>query len=123
MPGPKFRRNIGGQTVVQKRAPLVTDSSDNTQYRDWAHATLTTVTECSVQPFVLSNRYSIEENSAREFSDTVYRVWAPPSPAWQHTDRVLIDGVEHEVWAHPVTHYYYDGTPCMQTFLAKLRID
>lgn len=88
---------LGSDDIIIKRAPLVTDTRDNTQYRDWANATETPVKNCNVQPFLLTDKLKVERNMDREFVDDTWRVWAPPGTDVLYTDRVEFRGIEYEV--------------------------
>ncbi len=116
-----FRGHLGGFTVTRLRAALITDSSDNTEYRDWAHAVSTVLTNCDVQPFLLSSRLSVEVDIAREYSGTLYRVWIDPKYDVVYTDRIIWDGDTFDVQAQPSKWGYADGTRAHSNFLMKLR--
>lgn len=120
MTSPHFRKKLGNETLTFLRAPLVTDS-DNTKYRDWPNAVSTLVPYCAVQPFLLSSRLSVEIETYREYSSTLYRVWAPVGFRPVYTDRALWDGVEYEVDAEPSIWKYSDGTISHYNMLIKLR--
>lgn len=116
----KFVLPLGGHTLTVLRAPLITDT-DNTKYRDWLNAVQTVLVGCEVQPFLLSSRLSVEIETYREYSSTLYRVWAPPAFRPVYTDRLLWNGVIYEVDAEPSIWSYSDGTPSHLNFLMRLR--
>lgn len=89
---------LGNDTIVIRTYPLVTDSVDNTKYRDYTATPIeTTVKFCNVQPFLLTDKLKIERSIDREYSEDTWRVWAPVGTVVEHTDRVLFRGVEYEV--------------------------
>lgn len=112
---------LGKTPIVVVRAALVTDTRDNTSYRDWAHASSTTVTDNMVEPFLLSNQLIKENNAGREFSATIYRVWSPPAAGIEYTDRVEYLGDTYEVWGHPQLWVDFRNKPHHWNFLMKLR--
>lgn len=117
----RFVRPLGGHTLTFLRAPLITDT-DNTEYRNWAAATPTVIAGCEVQPFLLSSRLSVEIETYREFSSTLYRVWMPPGWKPVYTDRVIWKGVTYEVDAEPAVWSYEDATESHYNFLMRLRL-
>ena len=121
MPLPHFRRSLGAHTLTVLRAPMITDPVDNTQSRDWQHPTSTPITGCEVQPFLLSSRLEVEVDTLREFSRTLYRVWAPGAADIQYTDRIVWRGTTYEVVAEPGLWSYGDATPSHTNFLMGLR--
>lgn len=90
-------RPLGNDTIQIKRAPLVVEPAGNEQYRDWANATLTTVSHCNLQPFLPSDRLQYEVNAEREFSRAVWRLYCPPGTDLLPSDRVIYAGEEYEV--------------------------
>lgn len=112
---------LGSETVTIIRAPLVTDSRDNSVTRDWAHATSTDVTGCMVQPFRMSNKLVTEDMIEREFARQFFRIWAPAGTDVLYTDRVSWRGQDMEVWAQKGTWVDFEGNEDHVQFLGILR--
>ena len=112
---------MGNNTVVVLRAPLVDDPVDNTAYRDWSNATSVTYTGCMVQPFQLSSKLQIEMNIDREFSAAYFRVWMPAGADVGPYDRLLINGVTHDVYGVPGSWYDLGGTESHVSVLTYVR--
>lgn len=100
---------IGSNTVQIKRAPLVIDPRDNSLYRDWGNATLTTVNGCMIEPFPMAEKLNIEDNRDREFSKSAVRVYCPIGTDVVYTDRILAEDHEWQVLGHPGKWYDLKG--------------
>jgi hypothetical protein len=93
--------DLGEQTIVIRRASMTSDRY-GAKVRDWAHASVTTVEYCSVQPL-----NAIENDVDREYANTHMRLYAPAGTDLVATDRVEYGGVTWEVdgepfhWADP----------------------
>lgn len=98
-------RALGKSVIVIVRAPLLTDSRDNTLYRDWENATRTTVINCMVQPFPMAEKLNFEDNRDREYSRSAARFYLPPDADVIYTDRIEFDGHEWQVLGHPGTWF------------------
>lgn len=99
-------RPLGREVVTVVRAQLVENTRDESLYRDWANATETDYSGCSVQPFILSEKFQAEDTTDREFLRYTLRVWGPPNMDVEYTDKVVWRGKEYEVssldgvWSH-----------------------
>lgn len=82
---------LGRHTIVVRRATVAEDEYGNDQ-RDWATATSTTVTGCSVQPVL-----GAEVTVGRETVVSRWQVWAPDGTDLLATDRVEWDGSTYDV--------------------------
>ena len=100
---------LGKNVVTRIRAPLVTDTVDNTLYRDWANAEETDIPNCMVEPFPLSEKLNFEDSRNREFAQSAVRVYAPPSADLVYTDRLRIAGEEYQILGHPGKWYDFKG--------------
>lgn len=112
---------LGKNTVYIKRAPLVTDSRDNTLYRDWDNATLTPINDCMVEPFPLAEKLNYEDNRDREFSRSAVRIYCPPTTDVVYTDRIVHDGYEWSVLGHPGTWYDFKAKKHHKSVIAQIR--
>ena len=93
---------IGSSTVILLRAPLAHDARSGSFYRDWDNPVQITITGCSVQPYALSEKLSVENEDNREHARSSIRVYAPAgSPLPEPTDRALYRGIQWEIYAFP----------------------
>jgi hypothetical protein len=84
-------------TITRVRAPLVADAYGTAdKERDWANATRTTITGCSVQPSSGS-----EYKLGREAVITTWRLYAPDGTDLLAGDRVIWDEDLYEVDGDP----------------------
>lgn len=113
---------LGNTTITRKRAALVTNARDGSKQRNWAGATLTPITGCMVEPFLLSNQLVQEVNAGREYGSNFLRVWAPAGADVVYTDHVIYRGVEFEVWGPPTPWYDFDDNLSHINFLLRERI-
>lgn len=102
---------VGPHTIVVIRAPLVTDTRDNSKWRDWANATETTVNHCMVQPYRMAEKLNAEDEIDREFAQTSFRVFAPPTTDVVYTDRIRYREEEFEVLGKPGLWHDLQGRP------------
>lgn len=114
-------RFLGKDTFVVRRAPLVTNPRDNTQYRDWDNATDTLVTNAQVQPFLLSEKLNFEITKEREFARTGIRFFAPADTDVQHTDRIIYRGEQYDVLGHDGDWTNFRGKVDHVAFIARRR--
>lgn len=114
-------RWFGRETVVVVRAPLVTDSRDNTQYRNWENPTRTTVNGCGVEPFPLAEKLNFEENRGREFARSAVRIYMPPGTDVVATDRLEWDGKTFQVLGHPGKWSRFNGREHHVAVIAQQR--
>lgn len=82
-------------TVTIVHAELVSDSYNN-RIRDWAHVTRTPVRA------VVDETVSSEATDGKDQTDTVYRIYLPPSTAVTAQDRLEWDGLVLEVSGEPI---------------------
>lgn len=90
-------QQLGNETITVLRATMKTDAFDNSKYRDWTKPKKTTVRKCSVQPFILSEKYAAEFEVEREHVRQMLRVWCPAGTQVEYTDRIIHRGVEYDV--------------------------
>jgi len=114
-------RPLGIESVIVVRASFATSTRDNSQYRDWANATQTTISGCNVQSFILSEKLLQEKNAEREFIQQVYRVWAPAGTDVQFSDRIIWRGVEYDVLGVPGVWNHIMGPEHHRDFMIRLR--
>lgn len=91
-------RPLGRATLTLLRAPLVTNPRTNAQTRDWTNAEEIIVEQCSVQPFRVAERLSMELNTSREFARSTYRVYAPAGTEIEPSDRAVYRGDTYELF-------------------------
>jgi len=93
---------VGTTTVVLIRAPLVPSVRGGQLQRDWDNAVEYVITGCSVQPYALSEKLSVETLDNREHARSSVRVYAPSgSEMPESTDRARYAGITWEIWAFP----------------------
>lgn len=114
-------RPLGNQSIVVVRAPLAPNARDGTLERNWAAATRTTVSGCSVQPFKLAEKLNFEDNREREFARTALRVFAPAGTDIESTDRMEYAGKTFDVFGHSGSWNDFTGTQHHVAFVARLR--
>lgn len=114
-------RALGSETVIVKRAPLKTDSRDNSKWRDWANATQTTVKKCMIEPFPLAEKLNYEDNRDREFARSAVRIYMPPGTDVVSTDRLIWDGKEYQVLGHPGKWSRFNGKEHHISVIAQIR--
>ncbi len=112
-------RPLGGNTIIILRANLLTDPRDNSQYRDWPHATETTVTGCMVEPYPLAEKLNVEDMRDREFVRTALRVYAPKTTDVVYTDRVLFNGILYKLFGDGNDWFHLDGTKNHVAFIIR----
>lgn len=113
--------DLGNDTIVRVRAPLVRNSRDNSEYRDWAAAGRKTYTRCMVQPFLPSNRLLLEDNKGREFQQEPMRVYVPTEDDFVFTDRVEYRGKSYDITTDPAPWTGLTGVLEFWTFVMRLR--
>src|SRR5678809_1678454 len=100
---------LGKNTITRIRAPLLTDTVDNSQWRDWSSAEQTQITNCMVEPFPLSEKLNFEDGRNREFSQSAVRVYCPAGTDIVYTDRLIIRDEEYNILGHPGKWYDFKG--------------
>jgi len=113
--------DLGNDTIIRVRAPLVRSPRDNSESRDWAHASRLAVSNCKVEPFLASNRLLVEVNAGREFQQEPFRVYAPPDSDWAYTDRVEWLGKSYDITAEPAGWTNLDGELEFWAFVMRIR--
>jgi hypothetical protein len=116
-----LNRPLGQQSFIRRRAPLVTNPRDNTAYRDWDNAVDTVITNCSIQPYRLSEKLNFEITVEREFSRTSMRFFCPPETDIESTDRILYDGHEYDVLGHEGAWFDLHGNRHHVAFIGRRR--
>lgn len=115
-------RPLGVETLTIVRAVLAVSARDNSEYRDWANATETVITQCAVQPFVLSEKLVEEVNAEREFIKQAWRVWAPAGTDVLYTDRAIWRGEEYEVLGITGIWNHVYGPEHHRSFMIRARV-
>ncbi len=111
---------LGSDSFYVVRAVLVVDSVDNSSYEDWDNATQTLVSGANFQPFLI-NMADREFNKDRRFSESFYRVYAPPGTDVRYTDKILFNGKMHEISGEPNNWRKFSGDLHHVAFLVRLR--
>jgi hypothetical protein len=114
-------RRLGQDEFIIRRAPLVTNPRDNTEYRDWDNATDTLVIYAQVQPFLLSEKLNFEITKEREFVRAGMRFFAPVGTDIRHTDRVIYLDDEYEVFGLDAPWTNFRGRLDHVAFIARRR--
>lgn len=118
---PILSRPLGSQSFTRVRAALVPSGRDGTLQRDWANATETTVTKCSIQPFRLAEKLNFEDNREREFARSALRVFAPAGTDVEPTDRVIYNGDTYDVFGFNGEWSGFDGLAHHVAFVIRRR--
>ena len=79
---------LGNDVFYVLRAPLVADARTGSLSRDWSQAARLPVIWALITPFELAQKLSVEDNREREFSQTHFKVFAPPGTDIVYTDRI-----------------------------------
>lgn len=116
-----LNRPLGNDSFVRRRAPLVKNPRDNTYYRDWSQATEVTITDCSIQPYRMSEKLNFEITEEREFSRTVLRFFCPPGTDVESTDVIIYRGREYTVFGHAGEWFDLHGNFHHVAFIARHR--
>jgi hypothetical protein len=74
-----------------------------------------------VEPFPLAEKLNHEENRDREFSRTAFRVYMPADTDVLRTDRLVIDGLECDVFGHPGPWFDFKGIKNHVAVIARIR--
>jgi hypothetical protein len=114
-------RPLGSDTFTIVRAALVTDSRDNSEYRDWDNATRTDIPDSNIQPFPMAEKLNFEDNRDREYSRTAIRVYAPPGTVVEPTDRIEFDGGTYDVFGAAGPWRRFSGQERYVQFIARIR--
>jgi len=114
-------RPLGVETLTVCRAPLTVSARDNSEYRDWANEVQTQVGGCNVQPFILSEKYTAELNSERDYLTVLFKVWAPSGMDIVYTDQVIWRGTRYEVLGFAGQWDHIMGPAHHRSFLLRLR--
>lgn len=114
-------RPLGIETITILRAPLVASSRDNSQQRDWPNAVTHDLLQCNVQPFILSEKYTAEINTEREYLTVLFKVWAPAGSDVLYTDRAQWRGTEYEILGLTGNWDHIMGGEHHKSFLLRLR--
>lgn len=113
--------DLGSEVITIRRAPEVTDTRDNSKYRDWTTATSTVVTGCMVQPFLMSNKLVVEDNLQREFASQFFRVWFPAGTDLDYADRLEWRGGVYDIYGEAGTWVDFEGNEDHVQCIALLR--
>lgn len=114
-------RRLGKDSFIIRRADLVTNPRDNTEYRDWNNATETLIENAQVQPFLLSEKLNFEITKEREFARQGQRFFAPAGTDIRHTDRIIYRGDEYEVFGELAVWTNFKGQDDHVAFIARIR--
>lgn len=114
-------RKLGHDTLVLVRAPLTTDTRDNSEYRDWDNATRTDIVDCMVQPFPMAEKIAYERTIDREFARTAFRVWCPAGTDVTSSDKIEYEGKTYEVFGGSGTWKDHRGVPHHSQFIMRLK--
>lgn len=80
-------------SITRLRAPLIADEYGTpSAERDWAHATSTVITGCSIQPLI-----GAEYEVGREAVTVRWKIYAPAGTSLLAGDRVVYGGETYEV--------------------------
>lgn len=105
-------RPLGNDTITILKPTFVTDTVDNTGYWDFSNPTEITVENCSVQPFLPSDKLQFEITSERDYSRATWRLYAPSTSDTRNIDphdRISFEGVEYEVFGRVGTWRRFSG--------------
>lgn len=114
-------RSLGKDEFIIRRAPLVVNPRDNTEYRDWDNATDTLVVNAQVQPFLLSEKLNYEITKEREFARQGQRFFAPAGTDVEYTDRIIYREEEYEVFGVNAVWTNFRGQVDHVAFIARIR--
>lgn len=113
---------LGAETIKVLSAKLVVDPFDNSKSRDWAQPIRTTVKNCSVQPFIASEKYAAEFETEREHVRQMLRVWVPSGTNVEYTDRVEYRGTTYDVIGIQSVWNQLNGTENHRVVLMRERL-
>lgn len=116
-------RPLGNDTITIRVPTIVIDPDDGTHQYIFADGA--TVRNCSIQPFVMSNKLQSEVTVERESTTTYFRAYLPVNIhtlAIEYTYRIVFAGNEYEVQAVPGEWRHFSGKKSHVAFLLKRRI-
>lgn len=113
---------LGSAKITILTAKLVTDAFDNSKSRNWPQAKKTVVKGCSVQPFIISEKYSAEYDVEREHVRQTLRVWMPSGTPVEYTDRVEYNGATYDVIGIQGVWNQLNGTENHRVLLLRERL-
>lgn len=117
-------RPLGNITVTVVTPTQTVNTRDNTTEIGFASPTLTSVTGCMMEPFLMADKLQFEVTGERDYSKSTWRIWAPGVAvilALRPHDRIRILGVEYEVFGHEGTWYNFDGSIHHCQFIVQVR--
>lgn len=116
-------RPLGKDTIVILVPTVTVDTRDNTEYLVYTDGA--TVGDCSLQPFLMTEKFQEEYTTERESTRTFFRVFVPVLPetsAMDETYRIRFDGDVYEVHAIPGEWRSLGGRADHIAFLIKRRV-
>jgi len=113
---------LGAEVLTVLRATMTADTFDNSQYEDWTNPKKMVIRGCSVQPFILSEKYTAEYEVERKQARQMLRVWVPSGQNILYTDRILWKGTEYEVMGIQSVWNHLDGTENHSSLLMRERV-
>lgn len=116
-------RPLGNDTITILVPTVVIDERDNTQYLEYSDGV--TVRNCSLQPFLMTEKFQEEYTTERESTRTFYRVFVPVTPETLEIDetyQVRFNGDVYEVHALPGEWRSLTGRLDHIAFLVKRRV-
>lgn len=116
-------RPLGNDTITILVPTVVIDERDNTEYLEYSDGA--TVRNCSLQPFLMTEKFQEEYTTERESTRTFFRIFVPVNDdtlAINETYQIRFDGDIYEVHALPGEWRALNGRKDHIAFLVKRRI-
>lgn len=116
-------RPLGNDTITILVPTVTVDTRDNTEYLTYTDGA--TIRNCSLQPFLMTEKFQEEYTTERESTRTFFRVFCPVLPEILEIDQTYqiryADEV-YEVHAIPGEWRALSGRPDHIAFLLKRRV-
>lgn len=116
--------DLGTETITRLRAPLVTDTRDNSVSQDWDNATSFDIEGCLVEPFRMSvgSKNISEDMEGRMWTKQVFRIFVPPDSDFVFTDRLIWRGIQMDVLGSVALWVDFEGNEDHIQFLGLERL-
>ncbi len=107
-------RPLGSDVITILKPVSVTDVVDNSRQLTWVSPTELEVRQCSVQPFLPSDKLQFEITSERDYARATWVVFAPSTAvtrALKPHDRIKFEDRVYEVYGEVGSWRRFNGSP------------